>query len=363
MRTTMAAEDRILMQEDQLCCFEEADVQILRLGEDQEPVVVISNFLCADVLAELRATLAATSRFEEGIHWEDLSFAFPGPQFWMRRHFHLPDSWLRFLRQHPLSLAMAPILFDMSILDICFSRLASAEKPLWGSMTPLLNVSCGPRIFHPTCVDVNMIRFSTYAREMENTIVHIDTFGGEGTWTNFVFNLHLSDNFAFWKEVGARASARPRSGEAKGKKAFRKQVQRMQDMLSYGRDHMMAWREHPEFPGVNVLNDSDPTGRLELLAYVPFRLNTAVLWRSDVLHSPAFDTSSHARLSSDPATSRTLLQAFLGTHPLRQRPLEGPGLSGLHSGSARPRPEPPEPPYPVPRRPAHEAERQWADAS
>ena len=85
-----------------------------------------------------------------------------------------------------------------------FSRLASAEKPLWCSMTPLLNVSCGPRIFHPTCVDVNMtlgsqrrlgrcwqaalcsfdqlrICFSTYAREMGNTIVHIDTFGGEGT--------------------------------------------------------------------------------------------------------------------------------------------------------------------------------------
>ncbi|CAE7482216.1 unnamed protein product, partial [Symbiodinium sp. CCMP2456] len=75
---------------------------------------------------------------------------------------------------------MAPILFDMSVLDICFSRLASAEKPLWGSMTPLLNVSCGPRIFHQTCVDVNVIRFSTYAGEMENTIVHIDTFGGEG---------------------------------------------------------------------------------------------------------------------------------------------------------------------------------------
>ena len=35
------------------------------------------------------------------------------------------------------------------------SRL-SPEQPLWGSMTPLLNVSCGPRIFHPTCVDVNM---------------------------------------------------------------------------------------------------------------------------------------------------------------------------------------------------------------
>jgi len=319
----MAAEDRIPMQEDQLCCFEEADVQVLRLGEDQEPVVVVSNFLCADVLAELRATLAATSRFEEGIHWEDLGFAFPGPQFWMRRHFHLPDSWLRFLRQRPLSLAVAPILFDMSILDICFSRLASAEKPLWGSMTPLLNVSCGPRIFHPTCVDVNMICFSTYAREMENTIVHIDTFGGEGTWTNFVFNLRLACRMsasmpptgtAFWKEVGARTSARPRSGEAKGKKAFRKQVQRMQDMLSYGRDHMMAWREHPEFPGVNVLNDSDPTGRLELLAYVPFRLNTAVLWRSDVLHSPAFGTSSHARLSGDPATSRTLLRAGFPGH-------------------------------------------------
>mmetsp|Transcript_43008 Transcript_43008/g.89719 ORF Transcript_43008/g.89719 Transcript_43008/m.89719 type:complete len:335 (+) Transcript_43008:44-1048(+) len=261
MPTTMAAEDRIPMQEDQLCCFEEADVQVLRLGEDQEPVVVVSNFLCADVLAELRATLAATSHFEEGIHWEDLGFAFPGPQFWMRRHFHLPDSWLRFLRQHPLSLAMAPILFDMSILDICFSRLASTEKPLWGSMTPLLNVSCGPRIFHPTCVDVNMICFSTYAREMENTIVHIDTFGGEGTWTNFVFNLRLACRMsasmpptgtAFWKEVGARTSARPRSGEAKGKKAFRKQVQRMQDMLSYGRDHMMAWREHPESFGWQV---------------------------------------------------------------------------------------------------------------
>lgn len=235
----MAAEDRIPMEKDQLCCFEEADVQILRLGEDQEPVVVVSNFLCADVLAELRATLAATWRFEEGNHWEDLGFAFPGPQFWMRRHFHLPDSWLRFLRQHPLSLALAPILFDMSILDICFSQLASAEEPLWGSMTPLLNVSCGPRIFHPTCVDVNMIRFSTFAREMENTIVHIDTFGGEGTWTNFVFNLHLSENFdvtgtAFWKEVGARTSARPRSGEAKGRKAFHKQVHRMQDMLSHG---------------------------------------------------------------------------------------------------------------------------------
>ena len=150
-----------------------------------------------------------------------------------RRHFHLPDSWLRFLRQHPLSLALAPILFDPSQQAVCratriavcepaaprfsrsarrlalsfcamlwcavrtcpfltsvpgpemrylgflsrceckaalralarhpsdakrpgFSQLASAEEPLWGSMTPLLNVSCGPRIFHPTCVDVNM---------------------------------------------------------------------------------------------------------------------------------------------------------------------------------------------------------------
>ena len=176
---------------------------------------------------------------------------------------------------------------------------------------------------------------------MENTIVHIDTFGGEGTerghcfvgagairphqlasfrgcrdmtypvtgtWTNFVFNLQLacrhacqyapplierqflgssgtclrtsmsqaglpclksnalswagSSSFsclggtAFWKEVGARTSARPRTGEAKGRtlvlvleigpssqhaifcparasrtglrKAFHKQVQRMQ---------------------------------------------------------------------------------------------------------------------------------------
>ncbi|CAE7547219.1 unnamed protein product [Symbiodinium natans] len=228
-------------------------------------------------------------------------------------------------------------------------------------MTPLLNVSCGPRIFHPTCVDVNMIRFSTYAREMQNTIVHIDTFGGEGTWTNFVFNLHLSDSFddtgtAFWKEVGASISARPRSGESKGTRTFHRQVRRMQDMLSYGRDQLLAWREHEKFPGVNVLNDSDPTGHLQLLAYVPFRLNTAVLWRSDVFHSPAFDPASHARLSSDPATSRTLLQAFLGTHPLRQRPLHNSGVEFPRTASSqRPLTEPPEPPHPSPRRAAHEA--------
>ena len=187
------------------------------------------------------------------------------------------------------------------------------------------------------------IRFSTFAREMENTIVHIDTFGGEGTgrghcfvgagairphqlvsirscrdmtyrwqvpgqtsfstcsslvgmpwhacqyapcsssgscwkakapvwelrWHRLVSCLKSNALFwagspsssclggtAFWKEVGARTSARPRSGEAKGRtlvlvleigpssqhaifcparasrnglrKAFHKQVQRMQ---------------------------------------------------------------------------------------------------------------------------------------
>ncbi|CAE7905310.1 unnamed protein product, partial [Symbiodinium microadriaticum] len=183
----------------------------------------------ADVLAELRTTLAATWRIEEALWGLALAVAITGKI--LDLHFQ-----------------------DMSILDICFSQLASAEEPLWGSMTPLLNVSCGPRIFHPTCVDVNMIRFSTYAREMENTIVHIDTFGGEGTWTNFVFNLqlacrHLSDSFddtgtAFWKEVGARTSARPRSGEAKGQKAFHKQVGRMQAGSATAADTSLRCASH-----------------------------------------------------------------------------------------------------------------------
>ncbi|CAJ1425706.1 unnamed protein product [Effrenium voratum] len=298
-----------------------------------------------------------------GKHWEDPGFAFPGPQFWMsmpqisegRRHFQLPSFWRRLLQERPLSPRMAPLLYDLSILDACLANFTQkAASKLWGSMTPWLE-PCGAQVLRPSCAEANMIRFSTYAREMENTIVHLDTFGGEGTWTNFVFNLHLSDEFddtgtAFWKAHGLPVTARPRTGEAEHENDFQQQVQRMQEMLNAGREQMLAWQQHAEYPGVNVLNDTDPTGRLQLLGYVPFRLNTAVIWRSDLLHSPALTVAAQKRLSADFLRSRTLLQAFLGTHPLRRRNSQEP-LSWRLARDA----EPPEPSEPSQRRPAHEA--------